>query len=115
MDDTTIRIQDESEDSLYAFDNVLEDLEIVSDMMVQDVDNERYDRLLQFESARQILIDRMMENSTDEPTASHFARLQNILQKSQHAIDIVHREMRNIQSAYQMANQNMRKSSRYIN
>ena len=114
MDDITIRLQDESDHSLYAFDNVLEDLEIVSDMMIQDVDNERYDRLLDFENARQILIDRMMENDTDEPTAAHFARLQNILQKSQHAIDVVQREMRNIQNAYTMANQNMRKSSPYI-
>ena len=115
MDDTTINLQNDSEDSLYAFDNVLEDLEIVSDMMIQDVDNERYDRLLQFESARQILIDRMMENSTGEPTADHFARLENILRKSQHAIDIIQREMRNIQSAYTMANQKMRKSSPYLN
>ena len=106
---------DNGEHSLYAFDNVLEDLEIVSDMMVQDVDDERYDRLVHFENARQLLINRMIENNTDEPTAEHFARLENILQKSQHAIDVVQRQVQKIQSAYHHANQNMRRSRAYMN
>lgn len=101
--------------NMYDLDIVLSDLEHISDLMVADVNAGNFDRLVHFENARQIVIDRLLNNSTENPTTDHVNRLQDILLQSNHAVQMVQNQLGKITHAYKTQTANLRRSAPYMN